>query len=294
MAARLGLGGRSYTASATSEVASYSPIVGVDEQWYFTKEDLMNTPSQAGSDYSTPCTKTYSPAEERSWRSRGCNFIHNVVKRLDMHQFVASTACVFFHRFYMRQSLGQFHAYQIAGACVLLASKVEENKRSLKDIGYACAYVAVKGRAKEAAGSHDTWQRLLQRLEIVVLENCCFDMDVTHPYGFIDTLAPEFGIPVYVAKSATAHVNDCLRSPVCLLYRPEVIAVAALYLAISVHGCDIKVNLFDSCKVSLPSGAERETEACVMDMLDFYRREAEVEKEAMMRQQKAQQSPQFS
>ncbi|KAJ2501621.1 hypothetical protein GGI11_007784, partial [Coemansia sp. RSA 2049] len=183
---------------------------------------------------------------------------------------------------------------QIAGACVLLASKVEENKRSLKDIGYACAYVAVKGRAKEAAGSHDTWQRLLQRLEIVVLENCCFDMDVTHPYGFIDTLAPEFGVPVYVAKSATAHVNDCLRSPVCLLYRPEVIAVAALYLAISVHGCDIKVNLFDSCKVSLPSGAERETEACVMDMLDFYRREAEVEKEAMMRQQKAQQSPQFS
>ncbi|KAJ2556150.1 hypothetical protein EV175_002113 [Coemansia sp. RSA 1933] len=282
-----------YTAATTAAAVSdyHQPITDASEQWYFTKEDLMNTPSQAGSDYSTPCTKTYSLTEERSWRSRGCVFIHNAVKRLDMHQFVASTACVFFHRFYMRQSMGQFHAYQIAGACVLLASKVEENKRSFNDIAYACAYVAAKGNTKDAAAQLDTWKRLLQRLELVLLENCCFDMGVTHPYKYIDTLAPEFGIPVFVAKSATAHVNDCLRSPICLLYRPEVIAVASLYMAIGVHACDIKANLFDSCKVSLPSGAERETEACAMDMLDFYKREADAERDAMARQQKSWQSP---
>ncbi|KAJ1668692.1 hypothetical protein EV178_000369 [Coemansia sp. RSA 1646] len=270
MATHVRLGGSSSGyATATAALGNYQPIVDVSEQWYFTKEDLMNTPSQAGSDYSTPGTKTYSLTEERSWRSRGCNFIHNAVKRLDIF-------------------------LQIAGACVLLASKVEENKRSLKDIAYACAYVSAKGRTKEATVQQDIWQRLLQKLEIVVLENCCFDLDVAHPYGYIDTLAPEFGIPVFVAKSATAHVNDCLRSPICLLYRPEVIAVAALYLAIGVHGCDVKADLFDSCKVSLPPGAQREVEACAMDMLDFYRREADVEREAMTLQQMNRQSPQFS
>ncbi|KAJ2090529.1 hypothetical protein IW138_002536 [Coemansia sp. RSA 986] len=249
MATHVRLGGSSSGyATATAALGNYQPIVDVSEQWYFTKEDLMNTPSQAGSDYSTPGTKTYSLTEERSWRSRGCNFIHNAVKRLDI----------------------------------------------LKDIAYACAYVSAKGRTKEATVQQDIWQRLLQKLEIVVLENCCFDLDVAHPYGYIDTLAPEFGIPVFVAKSATAHVNDCLRSPICLLYRPEVIAVAALYLAIGVHGCDVKADLFDSCKVSLPPGAQREVEACAMDMLDFYRREADVEREAMTLQQMNRQSPQFS
>ncbi|KAJ1773522.1 hypothetical protein IW140_002019 [Coemansia sp. RSA 1813] len=289
MATHVRLGGSSSGyATATAALGNYQPIVDVSEQWYFTKEDLMNTPSQAGSDYSTPGTKTYSLTEERSWRSRGCNFIHNAVKRLDMRRATAPAD----------EDMGNMSARdysrQIAGACVLLASKVEENKRSLKDIAYACAYVSAKGRTKEATVQQDIWQRLLQKLEIVVLENCCFDLDVAHPYGYIDTLAPEFGIPVFVAKSATAHVNDCLRSPICLLYRPEVIAVAALYLAIGVHGCDVKADLFDSCKVSLPPGAQREVEACAMDMLDFYRREADVEREAMTLQQMNRQSPQFS
>ncbi|KAJ2400511.1 hypothetical protein GGI23_001990, partial [Coemansia sp. RSA 2559] len=239
MATHVRLGGSGY-AAATAAVAECQPV-DASTQWYFTKEDLMNTPSQAGSDYLAPSTKTHSLTEERSWRSRGCVFIHNV---------------------------------EIAGACVLLASKVEENKRGFKEIASACAYVAAKGNAKEAASQYDKWPRLLQRLEIVVLENCCFDLDVTHPYGYIDTLAPEFGIPIFVAKSATAHVNDCLRSPICLRYRPEVIAVAALYLAIGVHGCDVKVNLFESCKVPMPSHVERETEACAMEMLEFYRRQA--------------------
>ncbi|KAI9503712.1 hypothetical protein GGI25_004580 [Coemansia spiralis] len=291
MTVHLGLNGGYAAVSVADD--RYPLFADASEQWYFTKEDLMNTPSQAGSDYSPPSGKTsYSPEEERSWRSRGCNFIHNVAKRLDVHQFVASTACVYFHRFYMRQSLGQYHAYEVASACVFLATKVEENKRSLKDVAFACAYVAVKGSAKEAAQTQDRWQRLIRRLEIIVLENCCFDLDITHPYSYLDTLAPEFGIPVFVAKSATAHVNDCLRSPLCLLYRPEIIAVAALYFAMGVHGYDFKGSLFDSCKVALPSGAGRETEACAMDMLEFYQRETEVEREALQRQHKL--SPPFT
>ncbi|KAJ2743383.1 hypothetical protein GGI20_003792 [Coemansia sp. BCRC 34301] len=251
-------------------------------QWYFSKEDMRNTPSVTGSDYSMSAGKSYSPAEEHSQRLRGCNFVHNVVKRLDMHQFVASTACVFFHRFYMRQSMSRYHHYEVAGACVLLSSKVEENKRGLKDIALACSYVAKKGNAKGAAEDREKWEHLLKRLEIVVLENCCFDMDVVHPYRYVDTLAPEFGIPVYIAKSATALINDSMRTHVCLLYRPEVVAVAALYLALQIHGhaLDGGRSLFESRHVRLPANGVRLVEECMADVLDFYRREIDSEKEA--------------
>ncbi|KAJ2505687.1 hypothetical protein IWW47_001935 [Coemansia sp. RSA 2052] len=236
----------------------------VSAQWYFSKEDMRNTPSVTGSDYSASTGKTCSPGEEYSQR----------------HQFVASTACVFFHRFYMRQSLSRYHPYEVAGACVLLSSKVEEHKRGLKDIASACSYVATKGRMKEAADDREKWERLLKRLEITVLENCCFDMDIVHPYGMIDTLAPEFGIPVYIAKSATALVNDTMRTHICLLYRPEVAAVAALYFALEVHGHALSRSLFESRRVVLPANAGRLVDECVADMLDFYRREADSEREA--------------
>ncbi|KAJ1859100.1 hypothetical protein GGH12_004367 [Coemansia sp. RSA 1822] len=246
------------------------------EQWLFSSDDLVNTPSQCG-EYS-PMDKALTPGEELERRLRGCGYIHSVVQRLSMHQFVASTACVLFHRFYMRQSLTKYHQYQIGGACVLLASKVEENKRSLKEISRACALVASKGNTSEADKAHETWERLLKRQEIVLLENCCFDLDVTHPYAFIDALAAECKVPVFLAKAATAHVNDCLRSTICLRFGPSVIAVAALYLAIGVHEYEFRGNLFETRAVDLPKNAVVETELCVMEMLEFYRREAESEK----------------
>ncbi|KAJ2236394.1 hypothetical protein GGF40_001130 [Coemansia sp. RSA 1286] len=284
MATQFGLGGYG---------PQYSPIIeDVSDQWLFTKEDLLSIPSSMN-EYSTPPgLKQYAQKDARNWRTRGCNFIHNVVKRLDMHQIVASTACVYFHRFYMRQSIAQHHQYEIAGACVLIASKAEENKRGLKEISKACAIVALKGAIKKDMNEEtDKWLRRIRYSEIIVLENCCFDLEIAHPYGFIDTLAMEFAIPVFVAKSATAHVNDTMRSPICLLYRPEIVAVAALYFAISVHRWEFTGCLFDSRLLKLSINARREAEACIMDILEFYQNEAEVEKEAFRQQQQHQSRP---
>ncbi|KAJ2364734.1 hypothetical protein IW150_006402, partial [Coemansia sp. RSA 2607] len=174
---------------------------------------------------------------------------------------------------------------EIAGACVLLASKVEEHRRGLKEISKACAMVAMKGNPQSEPGVVEKWQRLLKNREILVLESCCFDLDITHPYMYIDTLAMEYGIPVFIAKSAMAHVNDSMRSPICLLYKPEVVAVAALYFAMSIHKWSFSECIFDSRLVKLPANARREAEACIVDILDFYSSEAKTEKEVFKQQQ---------
>ncbi|KAJ1725067.1 hypothetical protein LPJ53_000718 [Coemansia erecta] len=270
--------------------AVYSPTMDdTSDQWMFRKEDLLAIPSNTSSTYSSPGSKHGSP-DTQNWRTRGCLFIYNVVKNLNLRQAVASTACVYFHRFYMRQSVTRYHQYEIAGACVMIASKVEEHRRSLKEISKACAMVAMKGNPQSEPGVVEKWQRLLRNREVVVLENCCFDLDITHPYVFIDTLAMEYGIPVFIANSATAYVNDTMRSPICLLYKPEVVAVAALYFAMSAHKWSFNECIFDSRLVKLPANARREAEACIMDILDFYSSEAKAEKVAFKQQQ--QQQPQ--
>ncbi|KAJ2785076.1 hypothetical protein GGI15_002051 [Coemansia interrupta] len=224
---------------------AYSPTMNdTSDQWLFRKEDLLAIPSNTSSQYSSPVGKHGSP-DTHNWRARGCLFIHNVARLLGLRQVIASTACVYFHRFYMRQSVTQYQQYK--------------------------------------------WQLLLKSREIAVLENCCFDLDITHPYIYIDKLAMEFGIPVYIANSATAHVNDSMRSPLCLLYKPEVVAVAALYFAMSVHKWSFNRYLFNSQAVKLPANAQLEVKACIMDILDFYSSEAKAENEAFKLQQQQQQ-----
>ncbi|KAJ2241149.1 hypothetical protein IW137_005789 [Coemansia sp. RSA 1287] len=52
------------------------------EQWLFSSDDLVNTPSQCG-EYS-PLDKALTPGEELELRLRGCGYIHSVVQRLNM------------------------------------------------------------------------------------------------------------------------------------------------------------------------------------------------------------------
>ncbi|KAJ1887917.1 hypothetical protein LPJ66_008848, partial [Kickxella alabastrina] len=169
---------------------------------------------------------------------------------------------------------------------------VEEHKRPIKVVSKACAIVALKGVTKDLASAAERWERTLKRLEISVAENCCFDLDITHPHRFIDALAMEFGIPIFVVKSAIAHVNDCMRSQICLLYAPEVIAVAALYFAMNVHGYEFDGLLLGSRTVCFSLNPEHTVEACIMDMFEFYQLEEEAEKETY-RQQQLQQQRQF-
>ncbi|KAJ1966323.1 hypothetical protein GGI12_000166 [Dipsacomyces acuminosporus] len=280
-------GGSSSSSSNRGSAQKYQflPLTNTSSQWLFNKEDILNTPSLVGNDYMTPAGKCYTLAEERNWRLRGCNFIHNVVRKLDLSQAVAATACVFFHRFYMRQSLIEYHAYEVAGACVFLATKVEEEKRSLKSITQVCAMVGAKGNEKEAAKNRDNWLRHLKRLEVIVLENCCFDMEIVHPYQFISTLIAELNISVQVGKAALAHVNDCLRTVICLLYKPEIVAVAALYLASSVCEEPVSHGIVNAPSLHLQPDDALEVEECVMDMIEFYQREAESEKATFRQQQ---------
>src|SRR5438477_7599088 len=65
-------------------------------QWLFTKSETRNCPS---------IKEGLDPKLERSNRLKGIQFIDTVGRKLRLHQPTIATAAMFFHRFYMRQSM---------------------------------------------------------------------------------------------------------------------------------------------------------------------------------------------
>jgi len=71
-------------------------------QWLFTKSETRNSPS---------IKEGLDPKLERSNRLKGIQFIDTVGRKLKLHQPTIATAAMFFHRFYMRQSMQKFHHF---------------------------------------------------------------------------------------------------------------------------------------------------------------------------------------
>ncbi|OMJ15135.1 Cyclin pch1 [Smittium culicis] len=143
------------------------------EQWIFCKDDLFNTPSIIdGSTFD----------QEWEQRYKGINFIHKVIRQLKLPQVVATTASVYFNRFYMRKSLTEFHPYDIAGTVLFLSSKVEEKAVGLTGISHACAQVGAQASLPLDDKSVLTWKNLILKNEPLVMEMNCFDLVPIHPY----------------------------------------------------------------------------------------------------------------
>ncbi|KAI9492809.1 cyclin-like protein, partial [Zychaea mexicana] len=150
-------------------------------QWYFSKDDLQYTPSVADG---------MTVQQEQLDRTKGCLYLLAIAAKLNLPQLVVSTACTFFHRFFMRQSMTRFHVYDIAATSLFVATKVEECTRRIKDIIFVCSQKAAKNDKLHLA--EDSKQKV--GLHITFLLN-------------------SLGVPL------------------CLLYRPKIIAAAALILA---------------------------------------------------------------
>merc|ERR1719410_2838893 len=67
--------------------------------------------------------------EERNKRRRTCRFIEEGGRILRLPRVAIATAMVFFHRFYTKHSLAEHDRFEVAIACLLLATKTEAPKK---------------------------------------------------------------------------------------------------------------------------------------------------------------------
>jgi hypothetical protein len=218
---------------------SNTVLLEAQKQWFFTDEELLRTPSLLdGMDLET----------EHMHRSKGVNFIMQVGMMLKLPQLTLTTAAVFMHRFFVRHHICDpprsqgHHAYSVAAGCVLLASKVDENCRKIKEVVIACCRVAQKKpnlELDEQDKEFWKWKDTLLAYEDLALEALCFDLQLEQPHKICYDFLCYFGKNDHrlLRNAAWAFLNDCNFTVLCLLFYPRTIAAAALWAGARL--CDV-------------------------------------------------------
>ncbi|RUP52423.1 cyclin-like protein [Jimgerdemannia flammicorona] len=123
---------------------------------------------------------------------------------------------------------------EIGATCIFLATKVEETGRKMRDIVQTVAQKASKKDNvvyDEGSREYTKWRDIMLYLEEVLLEAICFDLTIEHPYSILLKHVAKINGSKKLAQTAWAFINDSLRTPLCVIYRPQVISAAALLLA---------------------------------------------------------------
>lgn len=183
-------------------------------------------------------------SEEQEERRTHALFITEIGKELRLPQFATATALVFFHRFFALQSFRKQNPFEMAAACLFLASKAEESPKKLHEVIVTGHAIYHRHRTEVKLDPESTaFEELRGRVvlcERVLLNTMGFDLVVEHSYSFIiDTLkAAEHsrlikeGLKKDIAQKAVNFMNDSLRTSLCLQYLPQKIAAASILLAL--------------------------------------------------------------
>lgn len=118
----------------SSSSSSSQPSAAVDKNSKLTRLDrnidvILKNPDQ------TPSRQAgITPEVERLHRFHGTSIIFECSRGLSLGPSTNATACTIFHRFYHSTSLIEYDVWSVAMASTLLATKVEEDAKNLKQI----------------------------------------------------------------------------------------------------------------------------------------------------------------
>ncbi|KAF7322951.1 Translation initiation factor eIF-2B subunit alpha [Mycena chlorophos] len=189
-------------------------------QWLFPLEALHATPS------------AWPLQKELYDRARGIEFLFRLGSSLFLPTSAILTAAAWFHRFYMRFPMEDYHRQEVAASCIFLATKTEECGRKLRDVARVCqAKILNQDLAPE---SKEVEQCQLQILltEEALLEALCFDYVVESPHSkLVDLIEAHGQEGTRVAEVAWSFAHDSFRTTLCLHYSPQIIAAACYVLA---------------------------------------------------------------
>jgi hypothetical protein len=168
------------------------------------------------------------------------------------------TAATWFHRFFMRYSLEDYHRQDVAASCIFLATKTEECGRKLRDVARVCeAKIANKDVSSIPADGKEVEARQISILltEEVLLEALCFDFVVDSPHADLVDLFDSHADDILVQEYAWSIAHDSYRTPLCLLYPPKIIATACYVLAQRIADGPHSASLDARISYSAPSSS---------------------------------------
>lgn len=170
------------------------------------------------------------------------NFIQTLGEQLRLRQQVIASATIYLRRFYSKYSLKCIDPFLLAPTCLFLATKVEEF--GLQSQQRFSSQTASLIKSKYSFLYNHEYPYKIQHIwecEFYLLEvmDCC--LILYHPYRpliqFVSDFCPD---DTQLLQVAWRVVNDTLRTDVCLMYPPSLIALACLHIACVVQRKDVK------------------------------------------------------
>ncbi|PCH38242.1 cyclin-like protein [Wolfiporia cocos MD-104 SS10] len=195
-------------------------------QWFFPTTALQRTPSRT--------TSAISLEKELYDRARGVEFLFRLGVSLQLPMSAMCTAATWFHRFYMRFSMEDYHRQDVAASCIFLATKTEECGRKLRDIArvfYSKVDKVQIDTIKDDSKDLESYQTAILQTEEALLEALCFDFVVDSPHAELVDLFNARQENIQLEECAWSITNDTYRTPLCILHPPRIIAAACYILA---------------------------------------------------------------
>eukprot|EP00736_Rhodelphis_marinus_P005682 Rmarinus@m.20028 len=192
-----------------------------------------------------------------------CQYIQVLGRILKYRQRVVSTACVYFKRFYLKNSFAMFDPCLIAPTVLYLSVKVEEHEPQSHPVS---RFNELLSKGVDVGGFviRSAYRDIdIMKMEYLVLEVLDCQLIVYHPYRPLLQFADDAKASECV-QTAWQLINDSYRTDLSLMYPPYLIAIACLYLAGGVH----KRNM-DQWLSQLRVDPE-EVQAIVQEILSYF------------------------
>ncbi|KAM6935022.1 cyclin-T2a isoform 2-T2 [Xenentodon cancila] len=209
---------------------------GSSSKWYFTREQLENTPSRR-------CG--VEPDRELSYRQQAANLIQDMGQRLNVSQLTINTAIVYMHRFYMHHSFTKFHRNIISPTTLFLAAKVEEQPRKLEHV-IKVAHACLNPQEPPLDTKSNAYLQQAQELvilESIVLQTLGFEITIDHPHTDVVKCTQLVRASKDLAQTSYFMATNSLHlTTFCLQYKPTVIACVCIHLACKWSNWEIPVS----------------------------------------------------
>lgn len=209
---------------------------GSPSKWFFTREQLENTPSHR-------CG--VEPDRELSYRQQAANLIQDMGQRLNVSQLTINTAIVYMHRFYMHHSFTKFHRNIISPTTLFLAAKVEEQPRKLEHV-IKVVHACLNPQESPLDTKSNAYLQQAQELvilESIVLQTLGFEITIDHPHTDVVKCSQLVRASKDLAQTSYFMATNSLHlTTFCLQYKPTVIACVCIHLACKWSNWEIPVS----------------------------------------------------
>ncbi|ETM55450.1 hypothetical protein L914_01330 [Phytophthora nicotianae] len=200
----------------------------MSSDWLFSATEMQRSPSRLDG---------VSLVSELERRAFACRLVARLAAALHLSLVSQRAACVFLHRFFMRRSLVGRDECRVAAACLLLASKAENDETQGVDVRRLAK--ALMTQTSLESSEADVASNILE-LEGDVLLALSFELHVDHSFCYIAAAVDkvvalketqEDALRQQLKQTAWSFLNDSAITWTCLAVNASLAAKAAVYAA---------------------------------------------------------------